>query len=236
MFPKHFDKIIFLQKKKDLRVYRAMEGSRTYILKCFPPESPAACRAAEDEYESLCRLSHPSIPAYFGLQMMEGLPEAPGPMLVLCMEHCQGIPLSRIQDRLDRSQLLGILVLAGELLHFLLNHGILYTDLNPDNLLVNEEETRLRVVLLDFTYCYYFLKNPEPEYGLRFSYDLDPSLKGQQLLIQELSLLTSHLLEENAFGQEEDRNSRLYALLETGAHPPDSLSLADYLKALSELC
>ena len=82
----------------------------------------------------------------------------------------------------------------------------------------------------------YFLKNPNPEYGLRFSYDLDPSLKGQQLLIQELSLLTSHLLEENAFGQEEDRNSRLYALLETGAHPPDSLSLADYLKALSELC
>ena len=161
---------------------------------------------------------------------MDGLPEAPGPMLVLCMEHCQGVPLSRIQDRLDRSQLLGILVLAGELLHFLLNHGILYTDLNPDNLLVNEEETRLRVVLLDFTYCYYFLKNPNPEYGLRFSYDLDPSLKGQQLLIQELAFLFEDMIRTRADEKKDSELSSLVlSLYEAGKNPSPSLSLQDYL-------
>ncbi|MBR5046826.1 MAG: hypothetical protein IKX76_01180, partial [Eubacterium sp.] len=69
-------------------------------------------------------------------------------------------------------------------------------------------------------------RNPHPGYPLSFSYHLDPALKGNQLLIQELALL----LQELITGKEDTiQSSSFYSLLQTGLHPPGHLYLKDYL-------
>ena len=97
------------------------------------------------------------------------------------------------------------------------------------------------VTLLDFTYCYYFLNNPNPSYTLRFSYNLSPDLKGQQMLIQELTFFLHALLEQKEQATENQTNSlqkslpfSVYMLLETGNHPPETLSLREFLLMIKQ--
>lgn len=98
--------------------------------------------------------------------------------LPLCMEHCEGTLLPELVPSLSLKDLLRILFSTGEVLAYLLENGILYTDLHPSNLLIRTTGQHRMVTLLDFTYCYYFLNNPKPPYTLRFSYNLSPDLKG----------------------------------------------------------
>lgn len=230
MFPERFTAITFYQKKKDIVIYRAKDATHCYILKCIITEDEAVKQAFRDEYETLKLLSHPCLPIYYGLKEDFILPGQNQHALALCMEHRTGVSLADASSSLTLPELLAVTCSAGEVLSYLLTCGVLYTDLHPSNLLIQKEGGALRLTLLDFTYCYYFLTNPNPAYPLRFSYDLSPELKGQQLLIQELTLLLHALLE----GREDSLPFSLCVLLETGFHPAETLSLEEFLSMLKE--
>lgn len=157
------------------------------------------------------------------------------------MEHCEGTLLPELVPSLSLKDLLRILFSTGEVLAYLLENGILYTDLHPSNLLIRTTGQHRMVTLLDFTYCYYFLNNPNPPYTLRFSYNLSPDLKGQQMLIQELTFFLHALLEQKEQATEKQTNSlqkslpfSVYMLLETGNHPPETLSLREFLLMIKQ--
>ena len=126
-------------------------------------------------------------------------------------------------------ELCRILYKTTDILSYLLENGVLYTDLNPSNLIISEAHGDYAVTLVDYTYCYYFLRNPYPAYPLRFSYNISPQLKGQQFLIQALTFLLYDLVEENHI---EQLPSPVYQLLETGRNPSEELSLHDFQEML----
>lgn len=231
MFPESFSDIAFYQKKKDILIYKATDSMHQYILKCSDNNESAIRQALLDEYESLAPLSHPALPHYYGFQESFSLPGAAAFGPALCMEHCEGNVLSESASDLSLHDFLCILLSTGKVLAYLLNHGVLYTDLHPSNLLIRKEGEGFAITLLDFTYCYYFLADPNPPYTLRFSYNLSPDLKGQQMLIQELTFFLQALLElkEEETGIKETLPFSVYMLLETGSHPTETLSLQDFL-------
>lgn len=142
------------------------------------------------------------------------------------MEDCsQPAPVSLFSI----GELCRILYKTTDILSYLLENGVLYTDLNPSNLIISEAHGDYAVTLVDYTYCYYFLRNPYPAYPLRFSYNISPQLKGQQFLIQALTFLLYDLVEENHI---EQLPSPVYQLLETGRNPSEELSLHDFQEML----
>lgn len=228
MFPDSFHSLKLYQKKKDILLYQASDGNKSYMLKCTFSKDPAIREAFQDEYHGLCSLKHPSLPVYSGLSDSFILPGETVPCLALCMEDCRGANDLAI-DKLSLADIIDVLSLTTELLLYLLKHGILYTDLNPANLLLRREEKEIHLTLIDFTFCYYFLQNPHPAYTLRFSYNLSPELKGQQILIQELAFLLEELLEQQQTMEFTFIPSSIYQLMETGMNPPESLTLSDFL-------
>lgn len=228
MFPESFSDFTFYQKKKDILIYKATDCHQQYILKCSENTTPSIRQALLDEYEGLSPLSHPSIPHYYGIREDFSLPESTSPVLALCMEYCDGILLPSLAASLSLKEILSIVLATGETLAYLLENGILYTDLHPSNLLIRRSGEHFSITLLDFTYCYYFLSNPNPPYMLRFSYNLSPNLKGQQMLIQELTFFLHALLELKDEAAE-TLPFCVYMLLETGNHPLDTLSLHEFL-------
>lgn len=239
MFPESFSDFTFYQKKKDILIYKATDASHQYILKCSENTSPVVRQALLDEYNGLGSLTHPSLPHYYGFKEDFLLPQTEKTALALCMEYCDGTLLPALVRKLSFHQLLSIVLATGEVLSYLLDNGILYTDLHPSNILVRNADSNLQITLLDFTYCYYFLNNPNPPYSLRFSYNLSPNLKGQQLLIQELTFFFHALLElkeeaAEAKAPKEPLPFSVYMLLETGNHPAETLSLQEFLVMLKK--
>ena len=229
MSEKIFTAITFFQKKKDITLYRATDGQRRYLLKSIITKDAAVKQAFYDEYETLSTLRHPSIPSYYWLEEDYLLPDKQTGALTLCMEDCSR---PAPEAPLSMKALCHILAKTGNVLSYLLAHGVLYTDLNPSNLIIYREthtEADLSVTLVDYTYCYYCLRNPHALYPLRFSYDVSPKLKGQQFLIQALTYLLYDLLEANHI---EELSSPVYQLLETGRNPSEELSLDDYTAML----
>jgi serine/threonine protein kinase len=216
--------ISFFRKKRNVLLYKASFNDSPVILKCMSSPEHSARQAFCDEYKVMSRLSHPGIPTYHWIRESFCLPDFKDPVLALCMEDCSPDHEADISS-LSLGQLLKILYKVSSLLSWLLEEGVLYTDLNPTNLILDEMEDSITVHLVDYTCCYFFLENPYPEYSLRFSYDLSPDLKGQQLLIQELSFLLQDLLNDR-----EDIliPSSVYRLMEEGKRPSISLSLAEY--------
>ena len=232
MFPKSFSDFTFYQKKKDILIYKAADSNHQYILKCSENTTPALKQALLDEYEGLSPLSHPSLPKYYGFCENFSLPESNTPVLALCMECCDGSLLPKLVPFLALEDLLYLLLSTGKVHSYLLEKGILYTDLHQSNVLIRTLDGHLAITLLDFTYCYYFLNNPNPPYELRFSYNLSPDLKGQQMLIQELTYFLHALLEikeQQRTGKKEPLPFSVCMLLETGNHPPENLSLQEFL-------
>lgn len=228
MFSSHLSRIRLYKKKRDVLLYNALLNDRDVILKCTAVGDPAAREAYMDEYQVLSGLSHPGIPAYYGFTESFLLPGQADPVMAICMEDCTRsgrketlVPVSS----LTLIEILTLLTDIGDILSWLLDAGVLYTDLNPSNLIIHKAKDRLRVSLVDYTYSYFFLKNPYPAYDLRFSYNLSPELKGRQLLIQEMSYLLQDLLNDC---KGEDIPSFVYRLLETGMNPPDHLSLSNF--------
>lgn len=226
MFPQQLSSFQFYQKKKDIVLYKAQDPSHNYILKSIITKDSAVKQAFYDEYYTLNTLFHPSLPVYYGIEDHFRFPDREGEYLTLCMEDCSvpenntSVPLS-----CDIQDLLKIMDKTAQVLSFLLDKGVLYTDLNPSNLIISKTKSDLHITLVDFTYCYYFLRNPYPDYDLRFSYNLSPNLKGQQLLIQELTFLFHELIEKNHI---RELPFFVYQLLETGANPTENLSLHEF--------
>ena len=135
MFPESFSELTFYQKKKDILIYTATDSKHQYILKCSE-NIPSVRQALLDEYEGLSPLSHPSLPHYYGFQEDFPLPGTTVPLLSLCMEHCEGTLLPELVPFLSLKDLLRILFSTGEVLAYLLENGILYTDLHPSILLI----------------------------------------------------------------------------------------------------
>ena len=225
MFPQQFLSLEFYQKKKNILLYRAKDQAHAYILKSIITKDDADLQAFYDEYESLSHLDSPFLPVYHGICENFTYPDRDGSYLTLCMEDCSPRrPLDEISC--NAKELLSILYQTGSALLYLLENGILYTDLHPANILIHKDLDHIEITLLDFTYCYYYRLNPHPAYKLRFSYELCPALKGHQLLIQELALLLQEMMQRmDAI----DIPSKLYLLLETGLHPTEWMNLPDYL-------
>lgn len=226
MVPTHFTSIEFFQKKKDITLYRAADETQRYILKSIITKDTSVRQAFYDEYETLSALRHPSIPVYYWLREDYQVPGQKSGTLTLCMEDCsQPAPVFLFSI----GELCRILYKTTDILSYLLENGVLYTDLNPSNLIISEAHGDYAVTLVDYTYCYYFLRNPYPAYPLRFSYNISPQLKGQQFLIQALTFLLYDLVEENHI---EQLPSPVYQLLETGRNPSEELSLHDFQEML----
>lgn len=216
------------KKRRNVYLYKGSFEGKAVVLKCAFSKDPALHEAFRDEYKVLHSLNHPGIPAYYFIDNSFYLPELPEPALVMCMEDCsveKGLQISRA----GKYEVLAVLDGLCDLLSWLLDNGILYTDLNPSNLILLRESDSIYLSLVDYTYSYFFIENPYPSYSLRFSYDLTPALKGQQLLVQELSFLLADMLEEPG-DQDTDQStlSRIYGLIETGLKPSCHLTLSDY--------
>ncbi len=230
MFPNPFTSVSFFQKKRDIVLYRAEDASHKYILKTIITKDPSVKQAFYDEYSTLSSFRHPSVPIYYGITEHFQWGKKKDEALALCMEDCSP---GADSGPFCAAEVCEIMHRTAEILGFLLDHGILYTDLHPSNLIVKRQKEGCFVTLVDYTYCYYFLRNPHPDYTLRFSYDLSPRQKGQQMLIQALSFLFYDLIETHGL---HELPSSVYCLLETGRNPSADLTLSDFTDMLKSLC
>lgn len=203
-------------------LYLASDGIKSYVVKVPRIPSPAILEAYEDEYETLKDLIHPVCPHYYAMLPNFQIGSSPQPVPALLMEYINGVPLSSVKY-LTTKQLKKYILDLGDFLLLLLSKGVLYTDLHPGNLLIQNDQIRL----LDFTCAYYFIRNPYPSYVPKISYHLNQNLKGQQLLIQALTFLLTHLPEQCSIRGIPD------SLIQMGENPHSGLSFSDFLNLLS---
>lgn len=209
-----------LSAPKHSIIYLASDGEQFFAVKTPRESSPELFEAYQDEYDTLKNICHPTIPRYYGFLPALQMGSSP-PVPALIMEHIDGVLLWSM-DYLTTKQLKKYILDLGGCLLRLLSHGILYTDLHPGNLLVKDGCLKL----IDFTCAYYFLKNPYPSYTPKISYHLNPNLKAQQLLIQEMAYLLCHLPEAGF------PVGIPASLLAFGKNPDSSIDFAEFLLAL----
>ncbi|MDO4556058.1 MAG: AarF/UbiB family protein [Lachnospiraceae bacterium] len=202
-------------------IYLASDKDTSYVVKTPRQKSDAILEAYEDEYHTLSSLSHPVLPVYYGLIPELIIGQAKDPVPALLMEYIDGTALSSAHY-LTTKQLKKYILDLGDVLLLLLSNGLLYTDLHPGNLLIAKDQLRL----IDFTCAYYFIRNPHPSYVPKISYHLNQNLKGQQLLIQALTFLLSHLSDDLTSGIPP-------SLLSLGENPYKGLDFSDFLNQLS---
>ncbi len=203
-------------------LYKVSDGLHFYVLKVSKKMSPADLEAFEDEFETLTNISHPVIPKYHSFYPDLFLPDWKECRPAILMEYVTGTPLSSI-EYLNTKQLKKYILDLGQGLLTLLIHGVLYTDLHPGNLILQEDQIRL----IDYTRAYYYERNPYPSYTPKISYQLDQNLKGQQLLTQALTHLVLHLIDHFSLPP------LPVSLTEMGMHPKNGLLFSDFLKMLS---
>ncbi len=229
MYFNHLTSCSLTERKKDTLLIRGFADGEACFIKAVSPLRRDLVRAVRDEYQVMSQIRDSRLPRYldYSDHFCMG---SEGPFNAICMEYVDGIPLSRLLKETELSVFLSILARLGHLLGDLLSLGVLYTDLNPGNILIRKEGP---LCLVDFTGAYFYRLNPNPDYSLRFSYQLNPNLAGDQLLVQELALMMNQYL----IDYEEKKEgitvpSSVYSLLETGLHPSPGLSLHDYLEIL----
>lgn len=225
MFPKNFTNLSNLHTSDRSYLFRVTEKNKNYVIKISKETTPASMEAYKDEYDTFSCMCHPSIPMYFGYEehfRAQGLPSGQA----LCMQYLSGTSLSSV-SYFSIDDFKKYILDLGNILSYLLNCGVLYTDLHENNILLEDGDVKL----LDFTYAYYFLKNPNPSYTPNICYGLDLSLNGQQILIQNVSLLIKRLLEKGVV----PLTPSLGAVLQTGLHPHSSLLFYDFLEMLAHV-
>lgn len=226
------------KRKSDTLIYKCTYEGKPCILKSIIAKDGALKQAFYDEYENIRHLSHPGIPNYLWYEENYCLPGSHIPTAVLCIEDCRypnqkNLSLEEVitgAEALEPSMLPGIIYDLLDLLSYLLKNGVLYTDLNPANILIHQAGDCVSIHLIDYTCCYYYKANPHPSYHIRFSYDLNPDLSGQGMLIQEVSLLLSEAIP--MIYQSSPAPFSLIAAIETGKNPPDHLTLEDFTQML----
>lgn len=223
MFPVNI-RILETFSSKQNYLLKVMDESNLYMLKISRHPSVNALSAYRDEFLSMQSLCHPCLPIYYGIKEDYYLKDSTMTHPALCMEYCDGDSLSAYHT-LSTNDMIHILVTIGDALQYLLDHGILYTDLHPDNILLCKSSVKL----IDFTYSYCFGINNNPSYTPKISYQLDQRLPAQQLLIQALTLLAKQLFELN---QMISIPYELSSIIQTGMSPHPSISLIDFIALL----
>lgn len=221
--PDQLNIIKLLAAPRQSFLYLATDGTDSFVVKVPRESSDAILEAYEDEYETLKDLSHPVCPHYYAMLPELQIGPDSHPVPALLMEYIDGIPLSSIKY-LTTKQLKKYILDLGDFLLLLLSKGVLYTDLHPGNLLIKDDQIKL----LDFTCAYYFVRNPYPSYVPKISYHLNQHLKGQQLLVQALTFLLTHLPEQFSIQGIPD------SLIQMGENPHSGLSFSDFLTNLSD--
>ncbi len=204
-------------------IYKVSDGENIYILKTsrFPSEEEQ--EAYEDEYSVIRSIQHPSLPAYYAFYKNIQPLDTSLPVPAVLMEYIDGIPLSSI-EYLTTSELKKYILDLGEALITLLENGVLYMDLHPDNILIADGQIRI----IDFTKAYYYIKNPNPSYMPKISYQINQHLPGQQILIQALTHFFLHLPKHLPV------HTYPSHLIELGTHPYSALSFWEFLNKIEK--
>lgn len=229
-----FSSAILLQKKKDSLLFRWQED-RDCLIKAVSPSRRDLVQALRDEYAVMSGIRNKCVPVYYDFLDQEdhfrwgNIDSWPAIM----MEYIEGQALSRLLPHMDPESFLSVLLPVGHTLLDLLGAGVLYTDLNPGNVLIRLGQPPC---LIDYTGAYYYRRNPRPDYRIRFSYRLSSDLPGPRLLIQELALmLESYLIDYEEKKEGRPVPSSVYSLLESGLNPSAGLIPEDYLSMLSSV-
>ncbi len=146
MFPDQFTNVSFFQRKRDIVLYRAEDASHKYILNTIITKDPSVKQAFYDEYCILSSFRHPSVPIYYGITEHFLLGEEKDEALALCMEDCSP---GEDSGPFCAAEVCDIVHRTAEILGFLLDHGILYTDLHPSNLIIKKRSDVCFVTMVD---------------------------------------------------------------------------------------
>ncbi len=214
--------ITSIQKKQDCILFQGLLGERKIFGKALSAEREDLMAAITDEYHTMKDISHPMVPHYYGITA-PFCPDGNKEYKAVISDYINGTTLLRASEDLSWREILAMVTPVIGLLGFLKDRGLVYTDLNPGNIMISPAG---HLYLVDYTGAWYYRRTPSPTYRLRFSYRPDPSLPGDRLLIQETALMLEDLFDNKKEGSL--LPSCVYALLETGLHPSSSLSLKDY--------
>jgi len=241
MYSYEQDSLTCLQTKKDSLLFRGQSPSGPLFVKALSARRRDLIHALRDEYAVLKEVRRPFIPAYYeyihDLQWNGKCYEA------ITMEYIDNPTLSVLLPCLSSRALFAILARVGRALDDLRLSGIVYTDLNPGNILLNGKGD---FTIVDYTGAWFYLRNPHPDYSLRFSYRLTFEGNATALLIRELALMLNEIIEirngaEGHNGQDSQKKegsalpSSVYPVLETGLHPSNGLTLDEYAGMLYSL-
>lgn len=204
-------------------LYLLSDGTKESVLKASRHFSREDQEAFFDEFQVMQHLRHPVLPIYYNYYEKIQIVEGQDAVSAIHMEYIKGIPFSSL-SYLTTKQLKKYILDLGDALFHLLQHGVLYLDLHPGNLILQGEQIRL----IDLTRAYYFLVNPHPSYTPKISYELNQHLAGQQLLIQALTLFLLHLPEQ--FPKKGIPDS----LFELGLHPHSGIRFSEFLTRLDQ--
>ena len=231
LFLKEFSKgVIHIKEFYQLRIesvlasprnsilYKVSDELGSYVLKVSRTPLSSDREAFEDEYRTMKNISHPVLPKYYAYYPAVPLPDQIYQQPAVLMEYVEGKPLTSIQH-LTTKQLKKYILDLGDALYTLLKHGVLYMDLHPGNLLIQNGQIKL----LDFTKAYYYLTNPNPSYVPKISYQINQLLPGQQILIQALTSLILHLPQQLPI------HTIPQSLIQLGLHPHSGISFSDFL-------
>ena len=202
-------------------IYKVKTQEGNCVLKASRSFLSSDQEAFNDEYETMKVIEHPVLPKYYNYYPSIIVPDLIRPVPAVLMEYVEGTPLISIQH-LTIKQLKKYILDLGDGLLALLKNGVLYMDLHPGNLIIQQDQIRL----IDFTKAYYYLTNPNPSYVPKISYQINQTLPGQQILIQSLTNLLLHLPEHLPV------DSLPQSLIQLGLHPHESLSFSDFLNRI----
>lgn len=204
-------------------LYLLSDGTKESVLKASRHFSREDQEAFSDEFQVMQHLRHPVLPIYYDYYDKIQIADGQEAVSAIHMEYIKGIPFSSL-SYLTTKQFKKYILDLGDALLLLLQHGVLYLDLHPGNLILQGEQIRL----IDLTRAYYFLVNPHPSYTPKISYELNQHLAGQQLLIQALTLFLLHLPEQFP------KNGIPASLFELGLHPHSGIRFSEFLTRLDQ--
>ena len=221
MLPNQLSILSVLALPRNSVLYKVTDETMKYVLKASRYPLAGEKEAFSDEYHTMVKVSHPVLPKYYDYFSDLNIPHSTEPVPAVLMEYVEGEPFTSI-PYLTTKELKKYIMDLGSGLLALLNHGVLYMDLHPGNLLIQQEQIRL----IDLTKAYYFLSNPNPSYIPKISYHLNQHLAGQQLLIQELTLFLLHLPEQFSIAAIPP------SLLHLGQNPHSGITFSEFLDRL----
>lgn len=181
-----------------------LKSGGSLFLKIYTGSQLAAYRKwYHEEFHHMHPIDHPAIPKYYSVHFTED--NIPYP--VICMEYMEGKTLADYFKQFHPSnhkspklyltphQYYHILEQLLEILTVLRQHQILYLDLNPENIIIRNED--FDIALVDFTFCQYtdvdmsLLNTNYTRCSCRY---IDTRLNPDQLMTQVVAYFNAFML------------------------------------------